>query len=120
VIHFHQRSDLQSNRFSILNIRIILADNVRSTQAKYTKIDTASIDGPLTCVKYIDGQFIMILPIGGFQFEIFPAILSNFEKEAFKNGAFKNGAFKSERTLLNSYGFFNRQGSGMSMGVRRR
>ena len=115
MIHFHQRSDLQSNRFSILNIRIILADNVRSTQAKYTKIDTASIDGPLTCVKYIDGQFIMILPIGGFQFEIFPAILSNFE-----NGAFKNGAFKSERTLLNSYGFFNRQGSGMSMGVRRR
>ena len=37
----------------------------------------------------------------------------------FKNGAFKNGAFKSERTLLNSYGFFNRQGSGMSIGVRR-
>jgi hypothetical protein len=48
-------------------------------------------------VKYIDGQFIMILPIGGFQFEIFPAILSNL-----KTGRLRMVRLKMVRSKANA------------------
>ena len=63
------------------NIRIILADNVDKAKKRINGNKNDDIDSSMASVIYIDGQFVMVLPIGGFRLEIFPETAKCYSKE---------------------------------------
>src|SRR6266542_4762479 len=54
------------------NIRIILADSVVNVKRKITGNESIDIDNSMASVTYLDGQYIIVLPIGGFKMDVFP------------------------------------------------
>ncbi len=62
-------------------IHIILADSVLKTQERVDKSQNADYRHAMAATRYLDGQFIVILPIGGFKFEVFPEEVKNYPKE---------------------------------------
>ena len=67
------------------DIRIILADGVGNTKRRITGNKNDDIDNSMASLIYLDGQFIMVLPIGGFRSEIFPEEAKSYSKEFLEN-----------------------------------
>ncbi len=63
------------------DIRIILADNVSNVKKRITGNENENVDISTASVIYLDGQFVIVLPIGGFKLEIFPEDTKNYSKE---------------------------------------
>jgi len=63
------------------HIHIILADSVPKTKRRIDKSQNADYSNSMASTIYLDGKFIVVLPIGGFKLEVFPETIKDYSEE---------------------------------------